>query len=323
MAGYIEFSPNFASESSEYMLFEFPTELRNLLKRDGTLAIQEYKNESYILGDEKLYQLYKFQISNLMLVSEEAKESTIEQERLKVRSFQQSFFIPTLVRPFARDILIHLKYHYIGQSDPLQKEELSLDHIKAKFVTNDKIIGKILDSIGAEVHDGFIVNLHPDFKMKLCARIIETLVEKKLLETAESQFSLAQLGFTLSHEEEVKARVALKNCFSPVPSTDEFRVCIKGIANLIVENLKKEVREFYYEDLLDMAKEGVAMLLPKAVQDSFGLQRISVEIEGAIRRNFLVSDNVDFNAPANTYQAKNITAVMTDLELLSESPLEK
>ena len=323
MAGYIEFSPQFTKESAEYVLFEFPSELKDQLKRDGALPIQEYKNDSYILGDDKLFQVVKFQISNLMLVAEETKDSTPQTERLKVRSFQQSFLIPTLVRPFARDILIHLKCHYIGQNDNLKKEELSLDYIKTKFVTNENFLVRILDSIGAEVYEGYVVNLHPDLKMKILNSIIERLVEKGLLQDAESTFNLEKLSLNLNHDEATKTLVVLKSCFDKVLGTDEYKVSLKGVANLVVSNLKKEVREFYYEDLIDMTKEGITMMLPKVVQNSFGQEKIAVEVEGVIKRNFLITDNVEFNAPPQTYAARNISAVMTDLELLSESPLEK
>ena len=323
MAGYIEFSSTFAQESGDYLLFEFPPELRDQLKRDSVIPIQEYKNDSYIIGDDRLFQVVKYQISNLMLVAEEAKGSTIESERLRVKSFQQSFLIPTVVRPFSRDILIHLKYMYIGESDSLQKPELCVDFIKQKFVTNEKFLSKILDSIGAEIHNGYILNLHPDLRLKIFNSLIERLIEKQLLEDSISTFSLEMLGFNFSEEEETKVRVVLRSCFEEVEGTGHYKVSLKGAANLIVTNLKKEVREFYYEDLIDMAKEGLTLLLPKAVQDSFGHNLIAVEVETAIRRNFLISDNVEFNAPAQTYAAKNISAVMTELELLSENPLEK
>lgn len=323
MAGFIEFSPNFVPESSEYMLFEFPTELRNQLKRDGSVQIQEHKNESYILGDDKLYQLQKFQISNLQLVSERAKESTQECERIKVRSFQQAFYIPTLVRPFSRDILIHLKYHYTPDEGNLEKEELSVDHIKSKFVTNDQMLSRILKSIGAEVHAGFIINLTPETQMKLSNQVFEKLVEKKLLENAESTFTIDQLGFDLNNEDQLRLVSAIKKTFDQVPETDQFRVSLKGVASLVIENLKKDVREYYLEDLVDLIREGFTIILPKAIQNSFGELNIRLAIENSIRKNFLVSDNIEFNAPAHTYVPKNASAVMTELELLSESPLEK
>lgn len=323
MAGYIEFSPNFSNESAEYMLFEFPPELRNQLKRDGSVPIQEFKNDSYILGDEKLYQLYKFQISNLMLVSEEAKESTVECERIKVRSFQQSCYIPTLVRPFTRDIMIHLKSHYNTPESGLKKEELQVENIKSKFVTNDTMLRKILESVGASIHDGFVINLSPDIRYKISNTIIEKLNEKQLLVTAESTFTIDNLGLSLSNDEEVNLKAVLKNCFEHISDSQDYRLSLRGIINLVIENLKKDVREFYLEDLVDLIKEGVALMLPKAVQDSFGKQKIFLEVESGIKRNFLISDNVEFNAPFQTYVAKNISAVLTDLELLSENPLEK
>lgn len=323
MAGFIEFSPNFAAESAEYMLFEFPPELRSQLKRDGSVSIQEYKNDSYILGEDKLYQLFKYQISNLLLVAEESKDSTPECERLKVRSFQQSFFIPTSVRPFSRDILIHLKYHYTSGESGLQREELGVDYIKSKFVTNDHMLAQILESVGASVHEGYVINLRPEAKYRTSSLVLEKLVEKGILQSSEASFSLESLGLDMPADEEVKLRAILKSCFERDSSADRYRVSLKGLATLVVENLKKDVREFYLEDLVDMVKEGIALLLPKVVQDSFGPKQIALAVEAAIKKNFLIADNVDFNAAFHTYAAKNVSAVMTDLELLSETPLEK
>lgn len=324
MAGYIEFSSNFAEDSNKYVLFEFPSELRDQLKKEGQLAIQEHKNESYIIGDDKLYQVVKFQISNLFLASEVSQVPTTQTEKYVVKSFQQSFLIPTVIKPFSREIFLHLKSVYLNQFDDIKNLELKVDFLKKKFVTNEKFLAKILEEVGAEIEDGYVVNLHPDLKSSIFNTIVEKAVEKGLLQDKDSAFSLADIEYDATGDDLIKANVVLKHYFSPLPGLGKkFGISIPGTISILLHGIKKSTREFNYEDLIDLAFEGISMTLPKSVQDSFGKEKIASEIESGIRKQFLISDLAEFNAPAQTYSAKTIVAVMTELELYSENPIER
>jgi len=139
----IEFSSSFTEESGEYILLDLPAELRKKLDEERELKIQEHRNDSYIIGDEKLYQVIKFQISNMMLLCEQRPEPVSEKEKLVVRSFQQSTLIPTAVRPFSREIMQHLRIHHICRGEPSEKPQLKVETIMNKFVTSEKFLAKV------------------------------------------------------------------------------------------------------------------------------------------------------------------------------------
>lgn len=139
----IAFGDNFSKESGEFVIFDMPTELKSQLSNEGELSIQEYKNDSYIIGKDKLYQVVKYQVSNLMLICDQKLEPVSNKEKLIVRSFQQSHLIPTPVKPFSRDLLMYLRTMTIGELDSNKKEGLSTEELKRRFVTNDHFLRKV------------------------------------------------------------------------------------------------------------------------------------------------------------------------------------
>lgn len=142
----IEFSHKFNVESGQYVLFELPKDLKTKVQEEGSIAIQEFKNDCYIVGNEKLYQLIKYQVSNMMLVCEDQPATSSQPSKLVVRSFQQTTLQANPVRPFKKEILLHLRQHRITNNCPLFKPELHIEYLRKNFVTNINFIKKVIVS---------------------------------------------------------------------------------------------------------------------------------------------------------------------------------
>lgn len=327
MAGMIEFAPNFAEQSGAYVLLELPSELRNQLRKEQTLAIKEHNNESYIVGEDKLYQVIKYQISNLMLTSEVKEVPMSESHKYIVRSFQQSYLIPTVVRPFAREIAVYLRAITVEEGEPLNKPGLRVDFLKEKFVTNDRFLKKVLDDIGADIVEGYVINLSDDYKRLIFNTLMGKIVDRGLIASGDASFSvftLKDLGIQASTEEGCLAMVILNHYFGGVTGEpDRFRFSLKGAVHMILTGIKKEVREFHYEDLIDLTMEALSMAVPKALLDSFGKHQIALDIEAGIKKHFLISDDEEFNQPVEKYMAKNVDAIMTEVDNFSENPMQR
>ena len=65
-------------------------------------------------------------------------------EKLVVRSFQQSYLIPTPVKPFTRDLILHLRHTNINETDSNHIKGLEVEQIKRKFVTNERLMKKVI-----------------------------------------------------------------------------------------------------------------------------------------------------------------------------------
>ena len=324
MAGVIEFAPNFAEESGGYVLFEFPPELREQLKQDKKLAIKERKNESYIIGEDKLYHVIKYQISNLMLASEVDDVPMSESQKYQVKSFQQSYLIPTVIRPFVREILIYLKAIVIEEGESLIKPDLKADFLKDQFVTNDKFLRKVLDEMGADIVGDYVINLSNDYKRLIFNMLLGKIVDKGLLIDKNSIFSLQDIGIGETGDDTVLARTVMKHYYRPIQDMpDRYSFSLKGAVYLILAGIKREVREYHYEDLIDLAYEAITLAIPKAALDSFGKAQLALDIEAGIKKHFLISDNEEFNQPIEKYMVKNIDAIMSDVEIFSENPLQR
>ena len=322
----IEFSEDFTSESSEYVLFEMPEELKQQLQRGETLRIQEYKTDSYIVGQKHLYQVIKSQISNLLLVSEVLPH---KENCFRVRSFQQSFLIPTAVKSFSRDILIHLKSNATSEEDDLDKEELSVEYIKTRFVSNQKGLEKVLKSLGAEILKGYIVNLAIPLRENLFKWIFGQIRDRGLCPTKEARFRFVDLGplagpvFDRMHFAEKKLEVTLNTYFSFDESSNSYSLSLEGLIEACLLKIKRETNELYLEDLVDQLKEQVVLTIPRSLLDSFGEEQINLEIEACIKRCYMIADNIDYTLGLQSYSPRQALAVLSDADLLAEQAIDR
>ena len=78
-----------------------------------------------------------------------------------------------------------------------------------------------------------------------------------------------------------------------------------------------------YEDLVNEVKDGMSMLLPASFLSEFDETTLNTGVEIAIKRVFLVADNQEFNVPVSSYQSRNIMAIQSDIDLMSENPVER
>ena len=78
-----------------------------------------------------------------------------------------------------------------------------------------------------------------------------------------------------------------------------------------------------YEDLVNEVKDGMSMLLPASFLSEFDETTLNTGVEIAIKRVFLVADNQEFNGPVSSYQSRNIMAIQSDIDLMSENPVER
>lgn len=189
----ILFNDNFLKVSPEYLLLEMPNELSKELFTKSRLDIQEYKTDSYILSDTSMYQLIKYQISNLMVVCQPKSEPVSNKPKLEIKSFQQAFLIPTSVKSFQRDLLIYLRGNTVGKGESFENPELSVETLKKKFVTNEKFITKTISLVGAEINGGYVINLDPKVKVSLFFSAMDALQEAGKLKTKEDSFSVKDL----------------------------------------------------------------------------------------------------------------------------------
>lgn len=322
----IDFSEDFTSESGEYVLFEMPEELKQQLQNGETLSIQEYKTDSYIVGQNHLYQVVKSQISNLLLVSEviPGKENCF-----RVRSFQQSFLIPTPVKSFSRDILIHLKANAVSEEDELDKEELSLEQVMTRFVTNKKGLDKVLKSLGAEILKGYIVNLAISLRENLFKWIFEQIRNRGLCPNKEARFRFQDLGpltgktFEKMNFAEKKLEVTLNSYFKFEDATNSYRVSLEGLIEACLLKIKRETNELYLEDLIDQLKEQVVITIPRSLLDSLGEEQIDLQIEACIKRCYMIADNIDYTLGLQSYSSRQALAILSDADLLAEQPIDR
>ena len=322
----IEFSHDFTKESASYVLFEMPAELKGLVQNGQSLVIQEYKTDSYILGGEHLYQIIKSQISNLMLISDAVPDKT---NHFRVKSFQQSVLIPTCVKPFSRDILIHLRGNTIGESDDLDIEELNVEYLKKKFVTNDINLDKIVKSVGAVLKKSYVVNLAPNLREKIFTWAMDQIREKGLSTSKDSVFKIKDLmpftglQFDRMTFPDQKVEIALKSMFKYNESEDTYQTHLPGIIDSLLIKIKQETREIFYEELVDRLRELTSITLPRSLLDSYGPDSLSLEIESVIKKNFLVADNTDYTVSIQSYTHRQALAILSDLDLLAENALER
>lgn len=325
----IQFSDLFTEEDSEYLLFELPAELDNTLATKGELEIQEFKGESFIVGEDHLYQLIKLQVSNLMLVSQLKNEVLSNKEKALVRSFQQSTLIPTPVRPFSQDLLQHLRQFAVDAAAPdHRRPEMAVGYLKQRFLTNSKALGGVLKALGAQILDGYVVLLKENFKATLFRTVIENARDKDLLNDKDSTISLQSLAVP-SHEQGL-VKVILESHFDRVGDSDSvtqgYRIRLKALAEILLIAVRKDMhvqQNPNYEELLDLLMQDINLTLPRKVIDSLGYQVIQLAAESAIRHCYLISDNQDFNLPIHNYAARNIKATQMDFESLSDTPLER
>lgn len=106
-------------------------------------------------------------------------------------------------------------------------------------------------------------------------------------------------------------------------SEDLFTLSLKGILELIILKNKVEWREAPLENLIDKLEEELSIAIPRTVLDSFEKQTISLTIEEIIKKYYLINDKMDFGSPIQSYLPKNIMASLSDIDLMSENPLEK
>lgn len=106
-------------------------------------------------------------------------------------------------------------------------------------------------------------------------------------------------------------------------SEDLFTLSLKGILELIILKNKVEWREAPLENLIDKLEEELSIAIPRTVLDSFEKQTISLTIEEIIKKYYLINDKMDFSSPIQSYLPKNIMASLSDIDLMSENPLEK
>lgn len=326
----IQFSDYFTEEDQDYLLFELPQELEHTLSAHGELEIQECKGHSYIVGEEHLYQLVKLQVSNLMLVSQMKKEPVSHRDKLVVRSFQQSTLIPTPVRPFSQDLLIHLRQNAVDGASPNHKQpEMAVGYLKAKFLTNSKALLSVVKSLGAQVIDGYVVLLKDSFKGVLFRNVIENARDKDMLQDKDSTLTLESLGVPVSERALVHVLFEsyLDKCgHSESAQTQQYKLNLVSMAELLLIAVRKDMqssRDTFYEELLDQLVQEINLVLPRAIIDSLGKQQIQISAENAIRKYYLLCDNQDFNLPSSAYSVRNIKAVPTDFESLPDTPLER
>jgi hypothetical protein len=326
----IQFSDYFTQEDPEYLLFELPKELETTLASKGELEIQEFKGDSYIVGEEHLYQIIKLQVSNLMLVSELKKEPVSHKDKVVVRSFQQSTLIPTPVRPFSQDLLLHLRLHAVDAASPNhQQPEMAVTYLKQKYLTNLKALTGVTDSLGAQIVDGFVVLLKDTFRGVLFRNIIDNARDKDLLKDKDSTLSLNNLE--VPESERALVHVLFESSFEKVvttgnSNTDQYKLKLQSMAELLLVAIRKDIqnsKDTNYEEVLSQLIQDINLVLPRAIVDSFGSQELQVAAEMAIRRFYLVTDNQDFNLPISAYSARNIKATQIDFEALPDTPLER
>lgn len=106
-------------------------------------------------------------------------------------------------------------------------------------------------------------------------------------------------------------------------SENLFTLSLKGILELIILKNKVEWREAPLENLIDKLEEELSIAIPRTVLDSFEKQTISRTIEEIIKKYYLINDKMDFGSPIQSYLPKNIMASLSDIDLMSENPLEK
>lgn len=106
-------------------------------------------------------------------------------------------------------------------------------------------------------------------------------------------------------------------------SEDLFTLSLKGILELIILKNKVEWREAPLENLIDKLEEELSIAIPRTVLDSFEKQTISLTIEEIIKKYYLINDKMDFGSPIQSYLPKNIMASLSDIDLMSENPLER
>lgn len=106
-------------------------------------------------------------------------------------------------------------------------------------------------------------------------------------------------------------------------SENLFTLSLKGILELIILKNKVEWREAPLENLIDKLEEELSIAIPRTVLDSFEKQTISLTIEEIIKKYYLINDKMDFGSPIQSYLPKNIMASLSDIDLMSENPLEK
>lgn len=325
----IQFADDFTEHTDDYLLIELPSELQAVLTHKGELEAQEFKGDSFIVGDEHLYQLVRLQVSNLMLVGQLKTEAVSNKEKVVVRSFQQSTLIPTPVRPFSQDLLQHLRQHAVDAAAPEHRQaEMAVGYLKQRFLTNAKALNSVLRSLGAQIVDGYVVLLKESFKANLLRTVIENARDKDLLHDKDSTISLQTLGVP-THEQAL-VKVVLESYFDRSSEGDfenqTYRIRLKSLAEVLLIAVKKDTHVQLnpnYEELLDLLIQDIHMTLPRKLVDSFGTEAIQLAAESAIRRCYLISDNQDFNLPIHNYAARNIKATPIDFESLSDTPLER
>lgn len=151
---------------------------------------------------------------------------------------------------------------------------------------------------------------------------MDALKEKTILQDKETRFKFEDLELKLQPNDEPRIRMILNNYFIK-HENESYSVSLVGIVTIILEHIRRSVREIFYEDLINQVRETLSMILPASVLYSYEESELAIQTESAIMRVFMVADNQEYNGPANTYLPKNVMAVSADTDLMTEIPLER
>lgn len=176
--------------------------------------------------------------------------------------------------------------------------------------------------MGCDVIDGYVINLEPKYKYNLFRQIVETLKDNNSITNKDSTFSMNSLNIKMTSDEKVRYQTILQTLFEEA-GEGLYKLQLQGALQMIVDRLQRENKEVVYEDLVNEVKDGMSMLLPASFLSEFDETTLNTGVEIAIKRVFLVADNQEFNGPVSSYQSRNIMVIQSDIDLMSENPVER
>ena len=185
-----------------------------------------------------------------------------------------------------------------------------------------------MKEMGGDIQNGQILLLEPGYRTSLYELIIETAKQRGFITSSDTSFSLEDLnlGSNVAEGETEKIfRVILNAYFTEDPNKKgHYTVSLPGIAKIVVSKAKRDSpRELYYEELIDRIADNINFLFPREFIASIGELQLSAACEAAIKENYFISDNIEYNAPIHTYLPKNCIAHLADHDTLSEHDLTR